>query len=1103
MSLVWRFCIAMICFAAAGEFVLCGNAVANDESQVDYLTQIKPLLRERCYACHGGLKQEGGLRLDTGDLIRQGGDSGAAVDVEESPELNLLIERVADTDPASRMPPEFEGEPLTAQHLDLLKRWIAGGATSPEDERPEADPSKHWSFQPIVRPEVPKGEGAGWTRNPIDVWIAKGHREKGLKPQAEASRVQLLRRLSFDLIGLPPTAEDLAACVADSSPDWYEKTVQRLLDDPRHGERWARHWMDNWRYSDWWGLGTQLRNSQQHMWHWRDWIVESLNNDLPYDEMVRLMLAADEIAPADPDKLRATGFLARNFYIFNRNNWLDQTVEHVGKGLLGLTMNCAKCHDHKFDPIAHTDYYKMRAFFEPYLVRLDMVPGETDVNKNGIPRVFDALLDAPTYRYIRGDEAQPDESTLIAPGVPELLQFDPLEIESVDLPRESWQPGLQAGVLESHVAAAQQRLAASQARVEKATATLARKRREEAGKPPLESEASVPSIVEDFATLDDARWQIVSGKWSHQPGQVKQSSDEKSRSILQLLQPVPHDFDATIRFRIHGADGYRTVGIGFDAPTTNEDASAARQLIYASGHAGGPKVQASYMKGGGSAYPAEGKKSVTVPLETEHSLRIQVRGTLINASFNDELVVVYRTPLPRQAGAIQIVTFDAVASITGFELSELPASVDLRQSSAGGDSITDAEAELATAERLAEIARADLESVQARAAAMRATQQAGDPQAVRKMAVAAIFAERKLALTKAQNELENAEAAVAKADSDKMKKDADKKLASAKTALSKAESLVAAEVKESEQFTPLPGAKWTATRFQFTGRDDPEVAYPKQSTGRRTALANWITNPRNPLTARVAANHIWTRHLGQPLVASTFDFGRNGSNPTHPELLDWLASELIDSGWDMKHLHRLIVSSSTYRMASSTSGREAELASDPDNHYWWRRIPIRLESQAVRDAVLAVAGTLDETIGGPSVPINDQEKSRRRSLYFFHSNNEKNLLLTTFDEASVAECYQREQSIVPQQALALSNSALVLGSSHQIAEAIAVANPSDQEFIRQAFLLLLGIDASDDEVARCEDALSQWKNLPDGTADSARSNLIWALINHNDFVTLR
>ena len=199
------------------------------------------------------------------------------------------------------------------------------------------------------------GKGAG---NPIDILLQKNRAVRSLKTQPLAERSILIRRLYLDLIGLPPTRAQLN----DQRP-WGE-IVDELLNNPQHGERWARHWMDVWRYTDWYGLGAQLRNSQKHIWHWRDWIVESLNQDKGYDRMIQEMIAADELAPEDANALRATGFLARNYYLFNRTTWLDATIEHTGKAFLGLTLNCAKCHDHKYDPITHEDYYRFRAIFE-------------------------------------------------------------------------------------------------------------------------------------------------------------------------------------------------------------------------------------------------------------------------------------------------------------------------------------------------------------------------------------------------------------------------------------------------------------------------------------------------------------------------------------------------------------------------------------------------------------------------------------------------------------------------------------------------------------------------------------------------------------------
>ena len=846
------------------------SSAAAAEPAVDYLTQVKPLLRARCYSCHGALKQKGGLRLDTVELMLKGGDSGAVIEHDPAKQSELIA-RVSTSDLSVRMPPEHEGEPLSVEQVELIKQWIAAGVSAPADETPETDPDKHWSFQPIVRPAVPQTEST-WVKNPVDAFVAIAHRKHDLTPQPEASQITLLRRLYFDLVGVPPSEADIAAFANDQDPQRYERTVERLLDDPRHGERWARHWMDIWRYSDWWGLGDQLRNSQKHIWHWRDWIVESLNEDTPYDEMVRLMLAADETHPNDLSKLRATGYLARNYFLFNRPQWMEETVEHVSKGFLGLTMNCAKCHDHKFDPIEQEDFYRLRAFFEPYHVRLDMIPGEPDLAVDGIPRAYDRLLDTPTYRYIRGDEKNPDSSAAIAPAVPRMVAFDEVKVVPVTLPIEAWQPERRTWVVENLLKAAQKRIDAAERDFEK----------------------------------------------------VKQKPEKT-------------------------------------------------------------------------------------------------------------------------------------------------------------------EAETKVAEASVELAEAEHESLQQRATAMlaeNATSSTCTPEELAAKRIAAVRAERLAAVAKQRHAVAIAEQKLQNAKSDK-KEAVEAELKKAKESLEKVTADSVAEITAADKFTRLVGAQWTPTRFFDSGKDDPSVEFNPTSSGRRTALANWITDRRNPLTARVAANHIWARHMGQPLVPTVFDFGRKGIPPTHPELLDWLASELMDNGWSMKHLHRLIVNSAAYRMSSTMAGAEQKATQDPENQLLWRRVPIRIESQAVRDALLAHAGTLDLTMGGPSVPAAAQATSTRRSLYFFHSNNDRSLFLTTFDEALVKDCYRREQSIVPQQALALSNSGLVLEASGQIAKRLSVE--SEPEFIRKSFLVLLGIEASENEVKESELAISAWRALPNATAESATS----------------
>jgi mono/diheme cytochrome c family protein len=860
-----------------------------------YLTKVKPVLQERCFACHGALKQEGSLRLDTATLAMKGGDSGPAI-AANMPEKSLLLERISAKEESERMPPE--GEPLKPAEIEAIRAWIAAGTPSPSDEKPEADPRDHWAFKAPVRPPVPAVKNAAWILNPIDAFIAAEHERRNLQPQPPADKRTWLRRVTLDLTGLPPTVADQNAFLADESPEAHDRVVNRLLDSPQYGERWGRHWMDVWRFSDWWGLGAEVRNSQKHMWHWRDWIVESLNEDKGYDQMLREMLAADELYPNDPRRLRGGGFLARQYFKFNRTSWLDETVEHTGKAMLGLTFNCAKCHDHKYDPLTQVEYYQLRAFFEPYQVRLDVTEGELDFEKNGIPRPFDCNLDAQTFLHIRGDDRNPDKSKPLAAQPPSFLAWEAFDIQPVQLPPEAHQPGLRAEVIAAHRQAA---------------------------------EKSVAAAMEAVATVE-------------------------------------------------------------------------KKL-------------------------AEAKDELRTTVELELAV---AQGTLATAEAN----------------------------------------------------------------------RSALEARIAADKARYGSPVAEDPQlAIR----AAALAEKTAAVKKAAEEVARAELALHQAAADK-KGDPEKKLAAAKTAL---ETVTKQLDMPGETYTSLVGALKTL-ESNVENEASRKKPFPTTSTGRRTALAQWITAEKNPLAARVAVNHLWNRHFGRPLVATVFDFGRKGAAPTHPELLDWLAVELREQQWSMKHLHRLMVTSQTYRMSSSTAGASPETkAADGDNRYRWHAQPIRMEAQLVRDSLLYLSGELDLTRGGPPVPASSGT-SKRRSLYFFHSHNEHEKFLSIFDDANVLECYRRVESIVPQQALALENSPQALNAAEKIAARLEQEQPSasDEAFVRAAFVMVLASEPDEEERQLVQTALVQLTELATerkrpNPAFAARVAIVHALLNHNDFVTIR
>lgn len=1062
----------------------------------DYLELVKPVLKARCYACHGALKQESDLRLDTAVAIRNR-EVGSVVDVEK-PELSELLVRVTSEDDDLRMPPE--GEPLKPAEIAAIRRWIQAGAPIPEHEEPDRDPDEHWAFQPPVKASLPAGDGTALS-NPIDSFIAAKHRELGLKPVEPVEKSLLLRRVYLDLIGLPPTRDELQAFLADDSPDAWNRVVDRLLDSPLYGERWGRHWMDIWRYTDWYGLGKQLRNSQKHIWHWRDWIIESLNDDKGYDRMVLEMLAGDELAPTDPKTLRATGFLARNYYLFNRTTWLDSTIEHTSKAFLGLTMNCAKCHDHKYDPLTHDDYYSMRAIFEPHQVRLDSVPGQIDLEQDGIPRVFDAHPDEPTWLHRRGNEKDPDTSRVMLPAVPALLATDRFQIESVPLPLEAHAPGIRAFVLEDHLAEARRELEAARTAVEKSSQAVIKADQSVT----VSSEPGKLFLKDDFDAVNPDAWEQGPGEWKYADGKVTQMQVGASRRYLRTRDPHPADFEATLKFRTLGGQRWKSVGLAFDAVDGRE------KMVYMSAVQPGSKVQVAVNSGAGSQYPTDGRIARPVETDTLYELRIAVRGTLINIAIDGHHTLAYRLKQKREAGRLDLVAFDAVAEFDSLEVRELSDGRRLLEPGQSGTADPESLA-LRLAVDQASLAAAELKPavIQSAFAADQAKLESPDSKQTKALIGEAAVAARRhelalaeLAVAKTQLELSGKlDAAKKKAAADRLKKEQD--------ALVKAQSAVKS-----------PGTAYTSLRASLKALEGPDekpasrdAPYPKSSTGRRTAFAMWIVDPRNPLPSRVAVNHIWLRHFGQPLVDPVEDFGRRTKAPPLQELLDWLAVDFQENGWSMKHLHRLMVTSQAYRR--STGIRDADPATfktDSTNQYFWRRVPVRMESQVVRDSVLHLAGVLDPEMGGPTENPNDFNV-RRRSLYFRQSRDDQNAFVGMFDDADIQRCYRRSESIVPQQALAMANSRLTLEMSQKIstkiAEQISSLTPTDGDhdslFIRGAFEILLTRQPTEAELSECRSTLSQLVEVLNDNSDGktrAQSAIVHALLNHNDFVTIR
>jgi hypothetical protein len=1146
-------------------------------ADVDYLRDIQPIFKQRCWSCHGALQQQSQLRLDTVQLMTQGGASGAAL-VPGTADQSLLWQRISATEPSERMPPE--GAPLTADQIRLIGAWIAAGAVGPEHEEPEPDPRSHWSFQPPVRAALPAASVTG-SSHPVDLWIDHTLSREGLAAAPAADKATLLRRLYLDLIGMPPTAEELRTFLADTSAASYEQAVDRLLQDSRYGERWGRHWLDIWRYSDWYGRRhvPDVWNSAPQIWRWRDWVVNSLNADVGYDQMLKLMIAADEIAPEDPSAAVATGYLIRNWYALNPNDWMRNTVEHTGKAFLGLTINCAHCHDHKYDPISHDDYFRLRAFFEPISIRQDRVAGQPDpgmfqeysygvlrkVQRHGAVRIFDKNPEAPTWFYTGGDERnRVADRGSIAPGVPAIFGNPTPVVEPVALPPRGFYPGLQPDLQEAMRAEVRDRLQTAKAALEQARAAAS-----------APDPALTAAVVAAESAYEQAVQAAVAGR---QPGAI-----EGEQSLV---------LDATAGRRIlnHRMTGLTTIADGMTLEFTvqlQQDAHFNVQLAkhfqqgLTAGYVAFEKGRImSFQPGGTTEFEAGRYDFAAGQQRFRVQLRLDVSGDRCWLTV-DEVPLAAAGSSPRRlvdgvpvalngwnpvVNADQGLTFDArtgsqvvldavhvrppqesasaigeqpapVWSI-GFEAPQYAADADLvgvdgwmLSSFAAAPAMsvvsrTSTNAALKAAEVVVKAARRAMEatrlperlaeaqvaaaealgrSLEARIAAEQARYLQGlSADQLKPFQRAASQQEREAQLLVAQADVLSAERSLSVAEA----KPADdaaraKEIEAAKAAMAAASTAVAtaqtalADASRAETYTPL------------------SAVYPATSTGRRRALADWLVHRQNPLTARVAVNHIWSHHFHAPLVSTVYDFGRNGARPTHPELLDWLAVEFMESGWSMRHLHRLIVTSQAYRRTSAAASQPASRQKDVDNRWLWRMNSGRMEVEVVRDSLLACAGRLDLTMGGQELENEESLKTYRRSLYY-SSHPEaggKSSFGELFDAPDAIDCYRRTQTIIPQQALALTNSELVHAMAKAMVEQFPAASAEQgtadlHGFVVEMFERVLTRQPTETELRLCVEAIEQHRVMltSEGVAQplqAACESLVRVLFNHNDFVTIR
>lgn len=946
---------AVISFFVAVLFVVPSLADERvpSRTQPDFDTQIAPLLSRRCLSCHSGTEPKGELDLSRAKNAFKGGESGKAIvpgKLDQSP----LWEMVS----ADEMPPET---PLTDQEKTLIKNWIVSGAkwgADPIDPFRFSSGSRAgydwWALQPVVRPDLPEVKNKGWIRNPIDRFVLGRLETETLRPSSKANRRVLIRRLSFDLLGLPPSPEEVNNFVKDDSPNAYADLVDRLLKSPHYGERWARHWLDVIRFGE--SQGFERDKLRTNSWRYRDWVVEALNNDMPYDEFVRMQLAGDVLHPGDPHGIIATGFLVAGAYdevgqsqqsaamrAVVRQDELEDVVSVVGQTFLGMTVNCARCHDHKFDPVTQQEYYSLASALS------GARHGERDINSVILTKKSDeqvlsiqsridrlsgqlAAIEDPIRKRILAERKAKPKSEIVHPQPVAAWDFRNDLEDKVGLLHVS---------LQGTAARDQDGLHLNGTTAYAASVPLKSPLREKT----LEAWVSLKDLTQrgggviSVQTLDGQKFDaIVFGEREPKRWMAGSNGFTRTQSFNGS-----EETEADQQF-VHLAIAYHADG----------------RIV---GYRNGKPYGTEYKSSGPETYPA--KKSQVI-----FGLRHGVPGG--NRMLNG---VIAQARLYNRALSQAEISASAGTPNNFVSEKQLLAGLTPKQKT--------------KKEQLRfEISR--LNDQKTRSQSMRV-----------------------YASTPKEPELTYF--------------------------LNRGNSALKGDVVSPGGIQSLKGVK---AGFGLPA-DAPEAE-------RRVKLAQWISSPNNPLFARVIVNRLWHYHFGTGLVETPSDFGFNGGRPSHPELIDWLAAELMQHNWSLKHIHRLIVSSATCRQDSRNRKEAAKV--DADNRLLWRKSPKRLEAEAVRDTILAVSGELNHDVGGPGyhdfttfvqntqfyAPIDPVGESfQRRSLYRTWIRSGRNRFLDVFDCPDPStKTPKRAVTTTPLQALSLMNNSFVLRMSDRLAESI-------------------------------------------------------------------
>ena len=962
-----------------GAFLACGGIVLTAPvhgAGVDFQKQIAPLLSEHCLRCHSEGNSQGELSLTTDKHLRAK-DYLAAGNAAESYLMDVVTSR--EGKPAA-MPKE--APPLTEQQVGLLREWINAGAEWPEGlvlrEKSKADAS-WWSLQPVreLHPPTPEGIPDSWDRNPIDRFVFAKLAEHGLQPSLRAEPRILMRRLSFDVLGLPPAPEDLVAFERDADARAYAAQVERLLDSPHRGERLAQHWLDIVHYADTHGYERDQR--RDHAWRYRDYVIRAFNQDKPYNLFLKEQIAGDVLEPKSAEAVIATGFLAAGPWDFvgqvetkspelrraARALDLDDMVTQVMTSTIAMTINCARCHDHKLDPISQREYYQLWAVF-------------ADLKREH------RVVDPEDQKRYQRDKANLEQQLAEIRRQLRILADVPLDLADVVGGGDGFGSGKRGQGIDPRTGRTQQ---AAQSDL--------------TGIRPGEFTTCEHKFI-DGVFIPSAGRSLVSST-----GLLAQELPFNSGKAWDAIRngPVTSQFSTKWGDVDYNAAGHSLLGLHANAGITF-DLAEIRSTT-------GRSLDRFY-----SVVGYGGR------LETPSAnFWVLLDGELVHASRLGRLdAIEVSVPLPEQARFLTLISTDGENGYAHDQISFGDPRIEFRRDVPGKPE--------------AEQARLRLRQ-----------EQAALESRLRELQEPAMFY-------------------------------------GVSTEASPPVHILRRGDPESPGEQVRPGRlNWGRGEAVFAGEELSDAE-------RRLALVDWIVDPQHPLTARVIVNRLWSWHFGRGLVETPSDFGYGGGRPSHPELLDWLAAELVRANWSLKHIQRLILTSQTYQMTSRGEPPQAGNSVDPlqidrDNRLLWRMNARRLDAEVLRDSVLAITGLLNREMHGPGyrdfeyqeayAPVYvyktaDRPELWRRSIYRFVVRTTPNRFLTTLDCPDPANLTPRRHvTTTPLQSLALYNNDFMLQQSQYLRERLErEAGAAVAAQVERAFWLVLGrpVTARESELSK-------------------------------------